>query len=167
MSLDRARLVRGSNFRDERGSFRTPWDRQDPEAPLRPDSLHFSRNESPGTLRGLHFQEAPYAQRKVVTCVKGEAFDVLVDLRPDSPDYLKWNAFSLTDDGHALLVPAGYAHGFLTLAEDTVIAYLIEGAYVPEAARGLRWNDPRLGIQWPREPRVLSTRDAAWPLLSR
>jgi dTDP-4-dehydrorhamnose 3,5-epimerase len=101
-----------------------------------------------------------------VSCVRGRVFDVVVDLRLGSPGYRQWTAFWLepmSDD--ALLIPRGFAHGFLTLEPDTILCYLISGAYAPAAASGLRWDDPTLAIEWPAPPRVISDKDRNWPAL--
>ena len=159
-------MVEVETFRDARGAFTTPWERGRVNPAFQADSVHFSDNREAGTLRGLHFQEPPHEQTKLVLCLRGRAFDVAVDLRPESPERGRWSSHTLeADSGRALLVPAGHAHGFLTLEPNTLIAYVITGPYRAEAARGLRWNDPALGIEWPRSPVVISDRDRGWPLL--
>jgi dTDP-4-dehydrorhamnose 3,5-epimerase len=121
-----------------------------------------------GTLRGLHFQAAPHDEDKLVRCTRGGIFDVIVDLRPESPSYRRWFGTELTAENHrALYIPKGFAHGFLSLLDETEVFYMISVAYVAGAARGLRWNDPALEIQWPFTPRVISARDAEFALLSR
>ncbi len=118
-----------------------------------------------GTVRGMHFQRAPHAEAKLVRCVRGSLLDVIVDLRPESPTYLRHEAFELTAGGQMLYVPRGFAHGFQTLEDDVEASYLVTAFYTPEAEGGLRHDDPRLGISWPRAVSVLSPKDAAWPLL--
>ena len=129
-----------------------------------------STNARAGTLRGLHFQAAPHAEQKLVRCTKGAMFDVVVDLRPDSPTYARWYGAELSpENGRMLYVPEGCAHGFQTLEDDTHVGYDISVPFVPEAADGVRWNDPALGIDWPEPPtdgRIISPRDAALPFLS-
>ena len=117
------------------------------------------------TLRGLHYQEAPHAENKLVRCTRGAVFVVMVDLRPDSPTQLQWQGFELTPDNRRLLyVPEGFAQGYQTLADDSEVVYQMTHEYVPEAARGVRWDDPAFGIEWPAaEERIISERDRAWP----
>lgn len=117
-----------------------------------------------GTLRGLHFQAPPRAEPKLVRCNRGALFDVIVDLRADSATYCRWFGTELSaDNRRALYVPSGFAHGFQTLTDDTEVAYQMAESYVPELARGVRWNDPAFGIAWPIDPPFLSERDANYP----
>jgi dTDP-4-dehydrorhamnose 3,5-epimerase len=117
-----------------------------------------------GTLRGLHYQLAPRAEAKLVRCVRGAMYDVIVDLRPASSTFLQWVGVVLTaESGRALFVPKGFAHGFQTLEDDTEVFYQMSDFYAPEAARGIRWNDPLLGVAWPEDVRCISARDAACP----
>jgi dTDP-4-dehydrorhamnose 3,5-epimerase len=129
--------------------------------------VSLSRNPAPGTLRGLHFQDPPHAEAKLVRVTRGRVFDVAVDLRPDSPAFRRWTGVELDADGmHALFVPPGCAHGFLTLEPDTDVLYQIDRDHVPGLGRGVRWNDPALAIAWPAEPALISERDATWPDLA-
>lgn len=122
-----------------------------------------SQNPRAGTLRGMHFQNPPHAEVKVVRCTRGALFDAIVDLRPDSPTYGKWEGFELTAaNGRMLYVPEGFGHGYLTLADDTEASYLVSYPYTPGAEGGLRYDDPAFGIAWPREVAVISEKDAAW-----
>ncbi|MDP2087033.1 MAG: dTDP-4-dehydrorhamnose 3,5-epimerase [Gemmobacter sp.] len=117
-----------------------------------------------GTLRGMHYQIAPHAEAKLVRCIRGEIVDVIIDLRPQSPTFLKWAAFHLSAQNMLqLLVPAGFAHGFQTCTDDTEVGYLVTQAYCPAAERGVRWNDPLIGITWPLEPSEMSHKDRNWP----
>lgn len=127
--------------------------------------VNASFNERAGTLRGMHFQAEPHAEAKTVRCTRGAVFDVVVDLRPDSPTRHEWFGVELTEDnGRALYVPPGMAHGFQTLVDATELLYLMSHHHVPEAARGVRWDDPAFGVRWPdAEERTLSERDAAYP----
>jgi dTDP-4-dehydrorhamnose 3,5-epimerase len=133
-------------------------------------SSHFvqcnvSFNHKAGTLRGMHWQEPPHAEAKLVRCTSGALFDVIVDLRPSSPTYLHPFGIELSSENRTMLfIPAGFAHGFLTLRDATEIFYQMSDFHTPNAARGFRWNDPRIGIQWPREPNVISQRDQELPL---
>ncbi len=132
--------------------------------PFTPVQTSLSRNHRAGTLRGLHYQPPPWAEAKLVRAVRGRAFDVAVDLRTESPTHRRWTAAELSaETGRALLIPAGVAHGFLTLEDDTDILYQIDRAFAPGHERGLRWNDPAFSVDWPRPPTVISDRDAAYP----
>jgi len=125
---------------------------------------NISFNRDRATLRGLHYQAEPKPEPKVVRCTRGAIFDVAVDLRPTSPTYRRWTGHELTAANHlALHVPAGCAHGFITLVEDSEVAYLMGEAYDPALARGVRWNDPAFAVDWPLQPSVISPRDAAYP----
>ena len=116
------------------------------------------------TLRGLHYQTPPHEETKIVRCTRGAVYDVIVDLRADSPAYGNWDAVELTAENRlALYIPAGCAHGYLTLEDEAELLYLISPGHMPEAAGGIRWNDPLLGIEWPALPRVISARDEAFP----
>lgn len=118
----------------------------------------------PGTVRGLHFQRAPHAETKLVSCIRGEVFDVAVDLRPNSPTYLKWHGERLgADNGRALLIPKGFAHGFQTLVADCELLYLHDEPYAPGAESGVNPLDPTLAVAWPLPVALLSDRDRALP----
>ncbi len=128
-----------------------------------------SFNRRAGTLRGLHWQADPHPEVKLVRCTAGAAFDVIVDLRPGSPTYRQWVAVELSADNRkAVYIPAGFAHGFQTLADGTELFYQMSEFYYPELARGARWDDPALGIEWPAcGHRVVAPRDLAFPDLPR
>jgi dTDP-4-dehydrorhamnose 3,5-epimerase len=129
-----------------------------------PAQTSLSHNRAAGTLRGMHYQAAPLAETKLVRVVRGSAFDVVVDLRPASPTYRRWAGFELSaDNGSAVFIPEGLAHGFVTLEPDTDVLYQIAPAYTPGHDRGVRWNDPAFAITWPRAPAVISDRDASYP----
>jgi dTDP-4-dehydrorhamnose 3,5-epimerase len=152
---------------DERGFFARSFCRREFEAHgLDPDVLqcNVSFNRRRGTLRGLHWQEAPHGEAKLVRVTRGALWDVIVDLRPDSPTYCRWFGVELTSDNRrALFIPSGFAHGFQTLGDDVEVFYQMSAFYVPEAQRGVRWNDPAFGIEWPILPPFLSERDATYP----
>jgi dTDP-4-dehydrorhamnose 3,5-epimerase len=117
-----------------------------------------------GTLRGMHYQLAPKAEDKIVRCLSGSLLDVIVDLRPNSKTFLQHFAIELSGENRTMLfVPKGFAHGFLTLTEDTEALYLVTEFYSPQHERGLRYNDPKLGIRWPFEPTVVSDKDRKHP----
>jgi dTDP-4-dehydrorhamnose 3,5-epimerase len=116
------------------------------------------------TLRGMHFQRAPHAEVKLVSCTAGAIFDVAIDLRPDSKTLGKWVAAELrADTGAMLYIPEGFAHGYLSLEPATRVEYLMSAYYAPQAASGVRWNDPAFGIKWPVQPAVMNERDRSWP----
>lgn len=123
-----------------------------------------SFNARRGTLRGLHLQVPPYAEAKLVRCTKGAIYDVVVDLRPQSPTYLQWIGVTLTATNRAMVyIPEGCAHGFLTLEEQSEVLYQMSEFYHPESARGVRWNDPAFRVAWPFAPEIISERDRAYP----
>jgi dTDP-4-dehydrorhamnose 3,5-epimerase len=153
---------------DERGWFARLWDGAVfAERGLDPRLAQASAafNHRRGTVRGLHYQAEPYAEAKVVRCTRGAVYDVVVDLRSDSPTFTRWVAVELSAaNGRMLYVPEGLAHGYQTLADETETAYFISEPYRPEAQRGVRWDDPAFGIDWPEvEERVISDRDREWP----
>ena len=128
-----------------------------------PAQTSLSHNIAAGTLRGMHYQAAPHAETKLVRAVRGRIFDVAVDLRPDSPTHLRWVSVELSaDNGRAVLIPEGVAHGFVTLEPDTDVLYQISPMFQPGHDRGVRWNDPAFGIEWPMAPAVISERDVGY-----
>jgi dTDP-4-dehydrorhamnose 3,5-epimerase len=124
-------------------------------------------NNKKAILRGMHYQSPPYAEVKLVRCTKGAVYDVIVDMRPRSDSYLGWTGVELTDDNHRMLyVPEGFAHGYVTLQDDSELFYQVSQFYTPQAEAGVRWNDPAVGIQWPDVGELLiSDKDRAWPML--
>jgi dTDP-4-dehydrorhamnose 3,5-epimerase len=124
----------------------------------------FSHTARAGTVRGMHFQRAPHEEAKVIRCLAGAIHDVLIDLRPGSPTYMQWEAYELAaGDGCQLYVPAGFAHGFQTLAPATEVGYMMTALYAPEAAAGVRHNDPAFNITWPLPVTEISAKDQGWP----
>jgi dTDP-4-dehydrorhamnose 3,5-epimerase len=125
-----------------------------------------SYNARRGTLRGLHYQDAPHEEHKLVRCTAGAIYDVIVDIRRSSPTYRRWYGTELTmTNRRSLFIPPGFAHGFVSLADGAEVYYMISAAHAPEFSRGLRWSDPAFGIEWPLAPAVISARDAAYPLM--
>lgn len=121
-------------------------------------------NKKKGTLRGMHFQNPPFQEAKLVRCTQGAILDVILDLRPDSPTYKKWASAELSEDNHRMLyIPEGFAHGYQTLTETTEIIYQVSQFYAPESASGVRHNDPAFGIEWPLEVTAISELDKKWP----
>lgn len=132
-----------------------------------PTQVNLSRNPVMHTLRGLHYQDPPFAEAKLVRAVRGRAFDVAVDLRPDSPTYRLWTALELSAGRmDAVFIPEGCAHGFITLEPDTELLYQMGRMYEPGQARGLRYDDPAIGVAWPAAPAVIGDADLNWPRLS-
>jgi dTDP-4-dehydrorhamnose 3,5-epimerase len=154
-------------IRDDRGFFGRLWCEREMAAQglvtnIRQTNVGFSAQR--GTLRGLHYQRAPHAEVKILRCTRGAVFDVVVDLRTDSPSYRQWHGLELRPDNHcALYVPEGCATGYLTLEDDSEIYYHTSEFYAPEAATGVRWNDPAFGISWPSKPQLMSPQDSDWP----
>ncbi len=153
--------------RDERGFFARTWCATEfAEAGLvsELEQCSISSNASARTLRGMHYQVAPDHETKVVSCRSGALFDVIVDLRAESPTFRQWFGAELTAQNYrALYIPPGLAHGFLTLADNTDVFYQISGQYVPSSGRGARWDDPAFGINWPATPLRMADRDKAYP----
>ncbi len=155
---------------DERGYFARTYCRSEFEKHgirFVPVQTSVSFNRVSGTVRGLHYQAAPRPEAKVVTCLRGRIFDVAADLRSGSSTYGRWVGLELTEDNRrALYVPEGVAHGFQTLDDGCLVSYMISEPFQPELARGVRWDDPDLGVEWPiRNPSAISERDRLFPLL--
>ena len=165
--VEGAWLIEAEKHVDERGFFARSFCAEEFAARgLDPHvaQCNISRNRRRHTLRGMHAQAPPHAETKLVRCTRGRLWDVILDLRPGSPTFLRHHGVELSAEGTLLLyVPRGCYHGFLTLEDDTEIFYQISHPSVPEAGRGVRWNDPAFGIRWPAEPAVLNPRDAAYP----
>ena len=164
-----AYLIEPERLEDNRGHFtRSFCSREFAAAGISflPVQSNLSHNKAAYTLRGMHFHAAPYAETKLVRCTAGRLFDVIVDIRDGSPSYGCWVGAELSrDNGSALFIPAGCAHGFLTLEPDTDVFYQMSPHFTPGYERGFRWDDPDIGIDWPGTPAVISDRDAALPLL--
>jgi len=164
-------LIEPALSQDERGWFHEGYRRSDfAEHGIDYDFPQDNRSysKSRGTLRGLHFQNAPATQGKLVTCLAGEIFDVAVDIRIGSPTYAKWEAVSLSAQNHSILwIPPGFAHGFQTLADDTIVMYKVTSEYSRTDERAIRWNDPALDIKWPIANAMLSEKDAQAPPLAK
>ncbi|WP_394844291.1 dTDP-4-dehydrorhamnose 3,5-epimerase [Pendulispora brunnea] len=172
LPLSGAYLVELTRHRDERGFFARTWCAREFAAHgLNPrlSQTSVSYNEKRGTLRGMHYQVAPAEEAKLVTCIAGSIFDVIVDVREGSPTYRQWTSVTLQsspDVLRGLYVPEGFAHGFQTLEDETVILYQISEFFAPETARGIRHDDPALGIPWPVHPAIVAPKDFAYPLLA-
>ncbi|MCP3475561.1 dTDP-4-dehydrorhamnose 3,5-epimerase [Bradyrhizobium sp. CCGUVB1N3] len=171
LAIAEVKLIRSPKFGDHRGFFSETWNKR----ALREGGLdldfvqdNHSFSAATGTVRGLHFQIPPRAQAKLVRVVRGAIFDVAVDIRDNSPTYGQHvNAMISAETGSQLLVPAGFAHGFMTLEENTEVLYKVTDYYAPDCDRGILWSDPDLGIEWPlrRARAVLSDKDSRYPRL--
>ncbi len=165
--LQGAWVIELEKFEDSRGFFARAWcqkEFEDHGLVSRVVQANDSFNRKAGTLRGMHYQTAPYEETKLVRCTSGALYDVIVDLRPDSPTYKRWFGVELTARNYKMLyVPANFAHGFITLEDNTEAIYFVSEFYTPGAEKGLRWNDPAFNIEWPRAADVISDKDAAWP----
>ncbi len=169
LPLSGAYLLTPALHHDERGHFVRTWSASiltEIGAETVWSYSAYAYNVNKRTLRGMHFQTPPHEEHKLITCVRGVIWDVIADLRRESPTYLRWHAERL--DGlspSTLYVPPGFAHGYLTLGDDTLVNYCISPDYEPSAATGIRWDDPILGIAWPERPEVMSERDRTLPLM--
>jgi dTDP-4-dehydrorhamnose 3,5-epimerase len=152
---------------DHRGFFARSWCRKEFEEhglSTLPVQANVSFSAQKGTLRGMHYQMAPFEESKLVRCTRGAIYDVIIDLRPDSPTYKKWIGVELTSDNYKMLyVPEKFAHGFQTLEDNTEASYQVSQFYSPGSERCIRWNDPTFNIQWPLEVQVISDKDKNCP----
>jgi dTDP-4-dehydrorhamnose 3,5-epimerase len=167
-ALAGAWVIESERIADERGFFARTFDRDEFAARgLEPAIVQSSTsfNARVGTLRGMHLQLAPHGEPKLVRCTRGAIYDVIVDLRPESPTHRRWFATELSaGNGRAVYIPPGVAHGFQTVEDESEVLYMMGHEYVPEAASGVRWDDPAFGIQWPDcERRIMSERDRSYP----
>jgi dTDP-4-dehydrorhamnose 3,5-epimerase len=165
--LQGAFVIAPEKQEDERGFFARTWCQKEFEAHGLTHKLvqcNISFNHKKGTLRGVHFQAAPYEEAKLVRCTMGAIHDVIVDLRPESPTFMQHTTSVLSAQNRNMLyIPEGFAHGFLTLEDNTEVFYQMSEFYASEYARGIRWNDPAFGIEWPDDVRVVSDRDRNYP----
>jgi dTDP-4-dehydrorhamnose 3,5-epimerase len=166
--LKSAYLIELETFEDERGFFARSWSEREFEAEgldARLAECNISFNKREGTLRGMHYQDAPHGQTKLVRCTRGAIYDVIVDLRPDSETFKQWVGFELTADNKRMLyVPEKFAHGFQTLADDSEVFYQMSTPFAPESARGVRFDDPAFKIEWPHtDERIIIARDREYP----
>ena len=164
-------VVELNKIGDERGFFARTWcEKEFANKNLTSKMLqaNTSYSKDQGTLRGLHYQVSPHEEAKLMRCIKGAIFDVAVDLRPDSKTYKKWFGIELTESNRKMLfIPEGFAHGYQTLVENTEAFYMSSAFYAPEAERGLRWNDPAIGINWPvTEELNITEKDQSWADIS-
>lgn len=165
-----AYLIEREEFKDERGSFSRQFCKREMQKfgiDFDIKQCNVSKNIQMGVLRGMHYQKQPYPEIKMVSCLKGGVFDVIADIRPDSGTYLQWIGTELTEDNNKMLyIPAGVAHGFQTLTENSVVYYQLGEFFMPDYYSGVRWNDPKLNIKWPEcAKRIINERDANYALL--
>lgn len=156
-------IIEYEPIEDERGFFARAWCKQEfQRRGLNPELVqcNISFNRKKGTLRGMHYQATPHAETKLVRCTRGAIYDVILDLRPESPTFRQWAGVELAEgDQKMLYVPEGFAHGYVTLADNTEVFYQVSAAYHPEAERGVRWDDPAFGIQLPVAVTAISRKD--------
>lgn len=168
-SIPEVLIIEPASRVDDRGSFMRIFCEQE----LSQQGVDFSIKQvnrslttHQGTIRGMHFQTGDAAEGKIIQCLNGGVYDVAVDLRPESPMYKRWVSVELTEHNQRLVyIPKGFAHGFQTLTDDAELLYFMSAFYVPEDARGIRWNDPQLDIAWPLPNPTLNERDQQWPLM--
>ncbi len=165
--LQTAWLIQPEPVEDNRGFFARAWCQEEflaHEIDLMPRQCNISFNKTAGTLRGMHWQAEPKSDAKLVRCTSGVIFDVIVDLRPDSASFACWQGFELSaQNRHMLYVPPGFAHGFVTVQDDSEVFYQMFESYAPELSRGLHWADETIGIDWPYPVTVVSDRDDELP----
>ena len=165
--LKGAFVIDPERLEDERGFFARTWCQREFRAHGLEVNLvqcSLSYNKEKGTLRGMHYQAPPYEEVRLVRCTRGAIYDVIIDLRPDSHTFKQWTGVELTAGNyHSLYVPQGFAHGFLTLEDNTEVFYQMSEFYVSEYARGIRWNDSAFGIHWPIHAEIISERDQSYP----
>lgn len=163
-------LIHLEKLEDERGFFARVWDKKRFEEVglnTRIVQCNISFNKEKGTIRGMHFQVKPFEETKIVRCVRGSTYDVIIDLRVESPTFKQWYSVELSSDNYKMLyVPKGFAHGFQTLEDNTEVFYQMSEFYNPTASKGVRWNDPTFGVKWPLEVKVISNKDKNFPLYS-
>ena len=170
-SLKGAFIIDLEPANDERGMFARAWcQREFEEHGLKVTWVqnNISANRKRGTVRGMHYQVAPHEEVKLVRCIKGSIYDVIVDLRPDSPTFCQYAGITLSaENRRALYIPQHFAHGFQSLSDDSEVFYHMSACYDPGSARGFRWDDPAFNIKWPEPLTVISEKDRAWPPFTR
>jgi len=165
--LKGAYIIDINKLADDRGYFaRTFCKNEFDKVGLEPNiaQTNMSFNPKKGTLRGMHYQVSPYEETKLVKCTSGAIYDIIIDLRKDSPTYFKWIGVELSEDNNRMLyVPKDFAHGFITLADNTAIQYMVSQFYAPGAEKGIKWDDPKFNIHWPIDIAVISEKDNTHP----
>lgn len=165
--LKGAFIIELEKYQDDRGFFARAWCQKEFGAfglNMQMVQANVSFTVKKGTLRGLHFQLPPYEESKLVKCTRGAIYDVIIDLRTGSPTYKQWIGVELTAENYKMIyVPAGFAHGYQTLEDNTEVTYQVSQFYSPDFERGIRYNDPAFGIKWPIKVKVISNKDKKWP----
>lgn len=165
--LKGAYIIELEPMEDERGFFARSFCRKEFEKyGLNPNIVqcNISYNKKKGTFRGMHYQVKPHEEAKIVSCVRGSIYDVIIDLRPDSPTRCHWFAVELSTENFKMLyIPEAFAHGFQTLEDNTVVFYQMSEFYHPECAMGVRWDDPAFNIEWPDDARIITVKDLQYP----
>ena len=163
-----AYIVEFEKISDDRGFFARAWCKNEFEAHglnTRLVQANVASNKKKGVIRGLHYQISPYEESKLIRCTKGAVYDVIIDLREDSPTNKQWIGVELSDENYRMLyVPEGFAHGYQTLQDNTEVTYQVSQFYTPNSERGIRWDDPTFNITWPdTEKRIITEKDQSWP----
>lgn len=165
-NLKGAFLIEIEKHEDERGFFARSWDEKifhDNGMNTKIAQCSISFNKKKGTVRGIHYQKSPFEEDKIVRCTRGKIFDVIVDLRKDSPTYSRWEGFEISEDNYKMLyIPKGFAHGFQTLEDDTEVFYQISEFFMSDYSSGVRWDDPKIMIKWPSAISVISKKDLSY-----
>jgi dTDP-4-dehydrorhamnose 3,5-epimerase len=163
-------IIESERLEDERGFFARTFCQKEFEVHGLNSKIvqcNISYNKHKGTLRGMHYQAAPMAEAKLVSCTRGAIYDVIIDLRPESPTYCQWLAEELNAENSKMVyIPEGFAHGFQSLEDDTEVFYQMSVFYSPEHTRGVRWDDPVFGIEWPLNSKIISEKDMNYPLIN-
>lgn len=165
--LKGAFVIEPDRIEDERGYFarsycQSEFSKQGINLDIKQCNISFNKDK--GTLRGMHYQEKPHEEAKLVRCSRGAIYDVIIDLRADSSTFKQWFSIELNQESNKMLyIPEGFAHGFQTLQDNSEVFYEMFESYYPELARGVRWDDPVFGITWPDDQRVISDKDASYP----
>jgi dTDP-4-dehydrorhamnose 3,5-epimerase len=169
LDLEGSYVIEPEKIQDERGFFARSWDQTIFEKNNLNSKIvqcNVSFNKKKGTLRGMHFQTEPYPEEKLVRCTRGRAFEVIIDHRPNSKTFGKWTSIELSSKNYKMIyVPKGFALGFQTLEDNTELFYQMSQYFKPEFSSGIRWDDPKIKIEWPLEPTVISQKDQSWEYL--
>ena len=167
--LEGVYIIDIEKIEDERGFFARVWDKDVfTELGLDSDNVqcNISYNKNKGTLRGFHYQLEPFGEGKIVRCIKGKVYEVILDIRKESKTFLEWEGIELNESNYKMLfIPKGFALAFQTLEDETEIFYQMTQKYMPKYSAGIRWNDPKLKVKWPLKPTVISQKDQLWELL--
>ena len=168
-TLEDVKIIELKKIEDERGFFARAWDTkifQDNNMTPNIVQCNISYTKIKGSIRGLHYQKNPFEESKLIRCTKGKILDVVVDLRPTSKTYKKYEGFELSENNHKMIyVPKGFALGFQTLEDNTELFYQMSQYFKPEFSSGIRWDDPKIKIKWPMKPTVISSKDQSWEYL--